>query len=62
MNKKKGKLKKEMFDHFECLSKQENTKRISIEEYNSELDEAIEEAKRGETYTHEEVKKMSLKW
>jgi predicted transcriptional regulator len=36
--------------------------RISIEQYNKEIDEAMEEIKRGEVYTHEEVVKMSKSW
>ncbi len=36
--------------------------RISIEQYNKEIDEAMEEIKRGEVYTHEEVVKMSKNW
>ena len=35
---------------------------ISIEQYNKEIDEAMEEIKRGEVYTHEEVVKMSKNW
>lgn len=35
---------------------------ISIEQYNKEIDEAMEEIKRGEVYTHEEVVKMSKSW
>lgn len=37
----------------------ESTKRISIEQYNIELDRAMEEVERGETYTHDEVIRMS---
>lgn len=36
--------------------------RISIKQYNKEIDEAMEEIKRGEVYTHEEVVKMSKNW
>lgn len=36
--------------------------RISIEQYNKELDEADAEIDRGEFYTQEEVEKMSKKW
>ncbi|MEP7237291.1 MAG: hypothetical protein ABI685_05490 [Ferruginibacter sp.] len=36
--------------------------RISIEQYNKEIDEAMAEIKRGEVYTHEEVVKMSKNW
>ena len=35
---------------------------ISIEQYNKEINEAMEEIKRGEVYTHEEVVKMSKNW
>ncbi len=36
--------------------------RISIEQYNKEIDDAMEEVKRGEIYTHEEVVKMAKSW
>ena len=36
--------------------------RISIDEYNKEIDEAMEEVERGEVYSHEEVVKMSKDW
>ena len=36
--------------------------RISIEQYNKEIDEAMEEVKRGEVFTHEEVVKISKTW
>lgn len=36
--------------------------RISLEQYNKEIDEAMEEIKRGEVVTHEEVVKMSKNW
>src|SRR5688500_4508389 len=36
--------------------------RISIEQYNKEIDEAMEEYERGEFYTQEEVEEMSKKW
>ena len=42
--------------------KVENKKRISIEQYNKELDEAMEQIKKGEVYSHEEVVKMSKTW
>jgi predicted transcriptional regulator len=35
--------------------------RISVAQYNKEIDEAMEEVKRGEIYTHEEIVKMSKK-
>lgn len=36
--------------------------RISIEQYNKELDEADAEIDRGEFYTQQEVEKLSQKW
>ncbi|MBO9619328.1 MAG: hypothetical protein J7539_09870 [Niabella sp.] len=35
---------------------------ISIEQYNKELDEAMEDVKNGATYSHEEVIKMAKDW
>lgn len=40
----------------------ENNEHISVEQYNEEIDEAMEEIKRGESFTHEEVVKMSKEW
>ncbi len=42
--------------------RRKNPGRISIEQYNKEINEAMEEVKRGETYSHEEVVKMSKNW
>jgi hypothetical protein len=39
-----------------------NEGRISVEQYNRELDEAEERVRRGEFYTQEKVEKMSEKW
>ena len=36
--------------------------RISVEQYNKEIDEAMEEIKRGEVFTHEEMVKISKTW
>ncbi len=36
--------------------------RISIEQYNMEIDEAMEEIKRGEVFTHNQVVKMAKSW
>lgn len=38
------------------------SKKISIEEYNKELDEAMARVEKGEFYTQEEVEKMSKEW
>lgn len=36
--------------------------RISIEQYNKEIDEAVARVEAGEYYTHEEVVEMSKNW
>jgi hypothetical protein len=38
------------------------SERISLEQYNKEIDTAMEEVKYGEVYSHEEVVKMSKNW
>ncbi|MBK7883879.1 MAG: hypothetical protein IPJ81_08770 [Chitinophagaceae bacterium] len=50
---KKAKPKKE---------KQEKTKRISIKQYNKEIDEALAEAKAGNYITQKEMEKLAAKW
>jgi len=42
--------------------KKASSERISIEQYNKEIDEAILQVKNGEFYTQEEVEKMAEKW
>lgn len=42
--------------------RQETTGRISIEQYNKEIDEAMEEVKRGNYITQEEMEKIAAKW
>jgi hypothetical protein len=39
-----------------------DTEPVSLEEYNKDIDEAMAEVARGESYSHEEVVKMSKKW
>jgi hypothetical protein len=36
--------------------------RISIEQYNKEIDEAIARVEAGEYYSHEEVERMAKEW
>lgn len=36
--------------------------RISVEQYNKEIDEAIARVEAGEYYTHEEVERMAKDW
>lgn len=38
------------------------SERVTIEQYNKEIDEAMEQVKNGEYYTQEEVEEMSKKW
>lgn len=42
--------------------KLENKKRISIDDYNKDLENAMEEVRKGEVYAHDEVEKMSKDW
>jgi alkyl hydroperoxide reductase subunit AhpF len=42
--------------------RKEKSGRISIEQYNREIDEAMKRMDAGEFYTHEEVTKMSKSW
>lgn len=42
--------------------KEDVEERISIEEYNKEIDEAEAAIERGEFYTHEDVVEMSKSW
>ena len=39
-----------------------NSDRISIEQYNKEIDEAMAELEKGEVFTHEEVVQISKAW
>lgn len=41
---------------------EETTERISIEQYNKEVDEAIARVENGEFYTQEEAEKIMDKW
>lgn len=43
-------------------AKENHSKRISIEEYNEEIEEAILQIKNGEFYTQEEIEKMAEEW
>lgn len=39
--------------------KRENHSHISLEQYNREIDEAMEEVERGDVFSHDEVKRMT---
>lgn len=41
---------------------EESSERISIEQYNKEIDESIAEIERGEFYTQEEVETRAKEW
>ena len=43
-------------------TKKAESERISIEQYNKEIDESIAQIERGEFYTQEEVEKMAKEW
>ncbi|WP_442845810.1 hypothetical protein [Leeuwenhoekiella sp. H156] len=43
-------------------NKKVSSQRISIEEYNNELDTSIAQIKSGETYTHEQMRERIKKW
>ncbi|WP_439584596.1 hypothetical protein [Dyadobacter bucti] len=47
---------------FVSLRKKEVQERISIEQYNEELDNALEEIRAGNFLTQEKVEKLSSEW
>ena len=51
-----------MAKNYVQLKVENDTDRVSIEEYNKEIDEAVARVEAGEFYTHEEVVKMSKDW
>jgi len=61
MNEQEKKSIIEMLKVF-LNGRQENENRISIEQYNKELDATMEQIKKGEVYSHEEVVRMSKNW
>jgi len=42
--------------------RKEKAERVSLEQYNKEIEEAMIEVENGEVYTHEEVVQMSKNW
>lgn len=40
----------------------DQTQRVTIEQYNQDIEEAMLQIERGEVYTHEEVMKMAKDW
>lgn len=53
-----------LFEKLETIIKnaEEEPQRISLEQYNKEIDEAVEQIERGEFYTQDEVEKMAREW
>ena len=51
-----------MAKNYVQLKDENDTDRVSIEEYNKEIDKAVARVEAGEFYTHEEVVKMSKDW
>jgi predicted transcriptional regulator len=41
---------------------QEDMERISLEQYNKEIDESMAQIEKGQTYTHEEMGERIKKW
>ncbi len=56
--------KKSILSRIRKIYEEENiaSERISIEQYNKEIDESLAQIERGETHTHEEVKSMIRQW
>ncbi len=46
----------------ENIDRDKNAEHTNLEEYNKDIDEAMAEVAKGESYTHEEVIKMSKNW
>lgn len=53
-----------LFEQLEDVLKKgtKEPNRISLEQYNKEIDESISQIERGEFYTQEEVEKMAKEW
>ena len=61
LNEAEKKSVVQMLEKF-LTERNKKSNRISIEQYNLELEEAMKEIQKGETFTHEEVVIMSEKW
>ena len=51
-----------ILDKVKILLEKELPKRISLEQYNKEIDEAVKDIENGEYYTHEEALKIASQW
>jgi len=54
--------KEDVLNKVKILLEKEQPKRISLEQYNKEIDEAVKDIENGEYYTHEEAIKIASKW
>ncbi|QLE00821.1 hypothetical protein HX109_04290 [Galbibacter sp. BG1] len=57
-------INESLFDKLESIVNEEmgETERISLEQYNKEIDKAIVDIEKGEFYTQEEVRRIASKW
>lgn len=55
-------VEEEVFEKLEAVLKAQNKDRVSIAQYNAEIDEADERISKGEFYNEEEVEKLAEKW
>lgn len=55
-------VEEEVFEKLEAVLKAGNENRISIAQYNAEIDDADNRISKGEFYTQEEVEKLAEKW
>ncbi|QJP34835.1 hypothetical protein F0365_10745 [Nonlabens sp. Ci31] len=53
---------KNMIQSMRKVKQSMSTERISIEQYNRELDESIAQIENGEFHTQDEVEKMAKEW
>ena len=53
-----------LLDKLEYVLKKgiQNSERITLDDYNKEIDEAIEDIEKGEFYTQNEAKKIADQW
>lgn len=55
-------VEEDVFEKLEAVLKVETNDRISIDQYNAELDDADKRISNGKYYTQEEVEKLAEKW
>jgi hypothetical protein len=57
-----SKIKNQVIKSFLNVESESKNLRISVEEYNKEIDEAIERLEQGSSISHEEVTKELSRW